>query len=125
MDAKSNIFEAFVGRLEVMATPKLLEAIKAQHETLENDILYKRVAETTETDSVLSFCQFIDSALNSGSFFPIKLPVNHLAFYLRTVRRLVETGALPGATLKQFDLVFSSASQMVMTDLLKETRFKS
>jgi len=52
----------------------------------------KRVLPMQEAVSVLDFCLFLQAVVCGSGIFPTVLPVQHLASYRKTVKRLIEAG---------------------------------
>jgi hypothetical protein len=105
---KRPIFDSFSEMVNGLPASVLLKAIKLQHRMFEEDLLYKRVPESPEVDSVLNFCQFITAVSNQDDFCPvIRLSLEHFAFYRGIVIRLIEADKIPVEAKAQFDLAFS------------------
>ena len=111
-DASPHLFESFARMIDSLPAEGILKAIKLEHLMLEKDLLYKRVAETEDVDSILFFCQFINAASGEDNMLRVELPAAHVAFYRKTVGRLIEAGELRAEVMKKFDLTFSSGLAM-------------
>jgi hypothetical protein len=101
-------FDLFVHIIDRTPTNTVLDAIKLEHWMLEDDLLYKRVAETREVDSILHFCQFIAAVTEEDKILPVKLPAKHITFYRNVLLRLIEAGELPATAKEQFNDTFGS-----------------
>jgi hypothetical protein len=105
---KRPIFDSFSEMINGLPASVLLKAIELEHRMLEEDLLYKRIPESAEVDSVLSFCEFIAAVSNQDDFCPvIKLSLEHIAFYRGVIIRLIEADKIPVEAKAQFDLAFS------------------
>jgi hypothetical protein len=100
-------FDSFAHTLDNLPVQSMLGAIKLEYWMLENDLLYKRVSETKDVDSIRHFCQFIIAVIEGDTILPRQSPARHVAFYRETVLRLIRAGELPDGALKQFDHVYS------------------
>ncbi len=103
------MFEIFAETLDGMPPPAALNFLKRIHQNIEDALLYKRLDDTLEVNSVLSFCQFMNLVMEEEMIFPIDgLPTRHVAFYGKTVLRLIEAGEIPRTAKKKFDAAFSA-----------------
>jgi hypothetical protein len=107
---QTRLFEAFAQMIEAIPAQAIPRAMELERRMLEDDLFQKRVASLEETaSSVLSFCQFIHANLQEETIPPVQLPVAHIAFYRKTLMRLIEIGTLPFTAKEQFDATFSSS----------------
>jgi hypothetical protein len=105
-------FDLFTQTIDHVPVKAIVDAVKLEHGVIEEDLLYKRVPETKEVDSILHFCKFIIAAIEGDNVVPCQLPVRHVAYYREVVLRLIRAGELPDATLERFDRVcFSNVLQ--------------
>ena len=103
------MFELFAETIENMPPQAVLNFLRRIHGTIEEALLYKRIDETTETDSILCFCQFMNLVAEEDIIFPMDgLPIRHVALYAKVVRRLVEAREIPVTSKAKFDAVFSA-----------------
>ena len=103
------MFELFAETIENMPPPAVLNFLKRIHGTIEEALLYKRIDETMEVDSILCFCQFMNLVVEEDIIFPMDgLPIRHVALYGKVVRSLVEAGEVPVTSKAKFDAVFSA-----------------
>lgn len=105
---KTNLFETFAKVTESFPVNGLLLMAELQEEMIENDLSQKRILPTEEAISVVNFCRFLKAVAHGSGIFPTTLPVQHLAFYRRTVKRLMDAGELPFNAGKQFSQTFLS-----------------
>jgi hypothetical protein len=106
---QTRLFEAFAQMIDSIPAQAIPRAIELERRMLEDDLFQRRVSSLEETaSSVLSFCQFIHTSLHGETIPPVDLPMAHIAFYRKTLMRLIEIGALPFTAKEQFDEMFSS-----------------
>jgi hypothetical protein len=105
---KALFFNAFKEMVDHIPAKAIRKAIETEHLMLEEDLLYKRIPETKEVDSILSFCQFIMAVAQKDIITPMKVPARHFVCYRRIVQRLIKAGELSVDAITQFDLTFSS-----------------
>ena len=106
---QTRLFEAFAQMIDSIPAQAISRAIELERRMLEDDLFQRRVSSLEETaSSVLSFCQFIHAIIQGETIPPVQLPVAHIAFYRKTVMRLIEIGVLPFTAKEQFDETFSS-----------------
>jgi hypothetical protein len=102
-----NLYELFTEMIDCISSYRIPYAIKIAHERLEDDLLHKRIPESIESDSILSFCQFVQAILEGDNFFPVEVPITHVIFYEKVVWRLIGAGIFPRLAKAQFDANFS------------------
>jgi hypothetical protein len=107
---KALLFDAFKRMIDKVPAKVIRKAIKTEHLLLEDDLLYKRIPETREVDSILSFCPFIKAAAENDIISPMLLPARHFACYRKIVKRLIRANELSAKAMEQFELTFSSGS---------------
>jgi hypothetical protein len=105
---KAPLFESFKRMMEHIPPKAMVKAIELEHEMLEDDLLYKRVAETRDIFSILSFCKFINAVAQKDNILPVALPARQVAFYRAVVNQLIRGGELPFDAKEQFDFTFCS-----------------
>lgn len=106
---KTGLFKLFVKMIDDLPDAEILKAIELEQGMLEDSLIHKSTGETPEVDSLLSFCQFIDTAMNEDDFSPVKLPLEHMTFYRKVVERLIESGKMPYGIKEKFDFTFDPA----------------
>jgi hypothetical protein len=100
-------FDLFANMLNHVPVKAMLAAIKLEHWMIEDDMLYKRVPETKDVNSILYFCKFILAVIEGENILPRKSLARHVAFYREIVLRLIKTGQLPDESIEQFDYTYS------------------
>jgi hypothetical protein len=104
---KPRRFDLFANMLDHVPVKAILAAIKLEHWMIEDDMLYKRVPETKDVNSILYFCQFIIAVIEGETILPRRSLARHVAFYREIVLRLIKTGQLPDESIEQFDHAYS------------------
>ena len=103
------MFELFSEIVRSVPPTAVRHIVGRIHGTIEDALLYKEIEENWDVQSVLSFCQFMDSVFEEDVIFPLdRLPARHIAFYGKLVTDLIEAGELPAAAREKFDAVFSA-----------------
>jgi hypothetical protein len=104
------VFELFAESIDGMPPQAVLNFLKRMHGTMEDALLYKQIDDTSEVDSILCFCQFINLIVEEDMVFPMDgLPVKHVALYRKVVSRLAAAEELPVTSRAKFDAAFSAA----------------
>jgi hypothetical protein len=102
------MFELFARTVDGMPPRAVLSLLKRESESIKDALRHKRIQETQEIGSILSFCQFMDTIAEEGMVFPVaELPVRHIGFYRKIVMRLIDAGEIPESTKAKFDTAFS------------------
>jgi hypothetical protein len=121
-----HLFELFSDMIDCIPSNRILHAIQLAHTRLEDDLLYKRIDDADQADSILSFCQFVEAAAQGDNFSPVKLPIAHVIFYEKIVLRLIGIGAFSRQVKKEFNANFCSIHlQPSQMDDANETWFES
>jgi len=105
---KTRLFEAFVKMIEDFPANGILLVAELQGRMIEADLSQRRILPVEQAVSVLNFCRFLQAVARGSGIFPTVLPMQHLAFYRKTVNRLIEAGALSLNATEQFDKTFLS-----------------
>ena len=103
-----GIFEQFCELIDGIPPSAILRTVENRCHKLQNDVFSKLVPYGQEVISILTFNRFLASANGYIEFTPGILPAPHLAFFRKTIARLVDAKELPGESLKWFDKEFSS-----------------
>src|SRR5690242_2732867 len=90
-----GLFESFCELLESIPTKAVLRAVEAERRMVEDDLEHKRTELDQYVVSVLSFCNFLTSAVCGVYASMAGVPVEHRVFYGSVVQRLVDAGELP------------------------------
>jgi hypothetical protein len=109
----TGIFEPFRETIEGIPPRAILQTVEDRCHRLQNDVFSKLVPYGQEVISILTFNRFLASASGYIEFTRSILPAPHLAFFRKTVARLVEAKELPADSLKWFDKEFSSPTASV------------
>ena len=104
-----HLFESFREMIDKIDAKGVLTAAELERQMLLNDFAKKRTMPLKEAQSVLAFCNFLKNVTSDVHTVISVLPIQHLAFYRKTVERLVEAGKLPFEAKEVFDETFSSA----------------
>jgi hypothetical protein len=94
--------------LETIPVRAVLKTLELESHMLREDLLKGRAVSVSEAQSILEFYEFIRS-VKAGS--PVRRtafasPLHHVAFYRKTVDRLVEAEELPVTAKAQFETAF-------------------
>src|SRR5271170_872552 len=92
LNMKVNFFEAFVRMIESLPANGVLLVAGLQARMIEDDLSQRRVLPVQEAVSVVGFCRFLQAVARGSGIFPTVLPMQHLAPYRKTVKRLMEAG---------------------------------
>lgn len=111
----SGLFETFCEMLESIPIKAVVRAADAERKMVQDDLENNRAEPDECVNSVLSFCNFLTSAVRGiHAAIPI-FPVEHCAFYRKIVQRLVLAGELPPEIIPEFDRIFSRALSKALT----------
>ena len=108
-------FESFAEMIDGLPPKGVCRAAEMQRRMLEDDLAWQRDQLTGEKYSVLDFCHFLESAGLGPAAAATPPPLKHVAFYRKTVDRLVAAGELPPAAMEQFDAAFASGFFRVLS----------
>jgi hypothetical protein len=104
-----QLFESFSGMIDTIPAKGVLVAAQLERQMLQNDLAEKRTLPFAAVHSILTFCDFLKNATGGLRTISSALPIQHVAFYRKTVARLIETGELPFEATELFDEAFSPA----------------
>lgn len=104
-----GLFETFCEMLESIPIKAVVRAADAERKMVQDDVEKKRTVPDTNVDSVLSFCDFLTSAVAGMHATPPVFPVEHCAFYRKIIQRLVDAGELPVEIVGEFERIFCRA----------------
>jgi hypothetical protein len=104
-----GLFESFCDLMESIPPKAVLRAAEVERKMVEDDLEHKRTERDPCVISVLSFCNFLTSAVCGVYASMAALPVEHRIFYAKVVQRLVDAGELPLETTVHFNSIFASA----------------
>ncbi len=105
---RSSYFGPFEDTIEAMPVCAILTTLERFSRMLRDDLAYARPLPIRETESLLSFCNFVKAVKeqtpvppSAGSF-----PLHHLGLYKKIIERLVVAEELPVETVAQFETNF-------------------
>ncbi len=101
------IFERFADMVERLPTKAVIGAIELERQMLEDDLARKRTMPLEDVRSIIAFCNFLENGNDIARGPKIPVPIQHIAFYRQTVKRLVEGGELAPERGALFDAVFT------------------
>ncbi len=81
----------------------VLKAVALERRMLEEDLALGRTFANKDAPLILSFCKFLESVVHGRLVLPSVLPVEHWAFYGKTVERLATAGELRSGKLENFE----------------------
>ncbi len=81
----------------------VLKAVALERRMLEEELAFGRTFPKKDASSILSFCKFLESVVDGRLILPSALPMDHWAFYGKTVERLAAAGELPPRKLENFE----------------------
>ena len=93
--------------IDGMPTQGIIGALELERRMIDDDFARKRTLPLEEARSILSFCHFIEAVRQGSQISPVALPILHVGFYRKTVRRLIEAESLPLEAGEQFENIFS------------------
>ena len=107
-----NLLNHLASTLETLPVRAILKTLELESHMLREDLLKGRAVSVSEAQSILEFYEFIRS-VKEGS--PVRKtvfasPIHHVAFYRKTIDRLVEAQELPVAAKTQFEVAFVERS---------------
>ena len=100
-----SLFASFADMIESIPVGAILRTLEREQRMIEEDLAYQRPVSLKEAESILNFCYFVE-AVREGSpawAFTLPLPPEHLAFYRKTLDRLVAAQQLPSDAKVEFD----------------------
>jgi hypothetical protein len=103
-----QLFEKFAEMIDRLPAKAVVNAVQLEKEMLENDLAQKRTLPMGEVRSIVAFCNFVQKGPEGVPGSKISVPIQHLSFYRNTVKRLMESGVLPGEAGNIFEQVFST-----------------
>ena len=103
------VFDSFAETIKNLPAKAIIKALELESKMLEYDGENYRLYLPEEAYSIFCFRRFVQH-VRLGKIMSrcMPLPADHVAFYRKTVGRLIEGNELPQSALKQFDNVFST-----------------
>ncbi len=81
--------------MEDLPAERVIQTAETQRHMIEDDLTNHRILLTEDIDSILGFCNFLEATVHGSSTILHEMSTDHLAFYGKIMRRLVEAGKLP------------------------------
>jgi hypothetical protein len=103
-----QLFEKFAEMIDRLPAKAVVNAVQLEKEMLENDLAQKRTLPVAEVRSIVAFCDFVQRGPEAIPGLKVSVPIQHLGFYRKTMKRLVEGGVLPSEAGDIFERVFSA-----------------
>jgi hypothetical protein len=104
---ETSFFNSFAVAVEEMSTDGIPSVVEFVCRMLEEDMTFHLEAPREEALSIESFRLFLKNARNGycmACIFPV--PSSHLAFYRKTVERLIASRELPANAVELFNGAF-------------------
>src|SRR5580698_7226194 len=96
----AQVFERFAEMVDRLPAKAVSRAVQLQCQMFEDDMAHKRTLPMVDVRSIVAFNNFLQ---NSAEASNMVVPFHHLSFYRRTVKRMVQDGALPYEAGEQFE----------------------
>lgn len=77
---------------------------------LEEDLALGRTFPNKDTSLILGFCKFVEAVVHGRLVLPSAMPMEHWAFYGKTLERLTAAGELPLWKMEDFEAAFMRAN---------------
>jgi hypothetical protein len=104
------LFERFAEMVERLPTKAVIGAVELERQMLEDDLAHKRTMPMEDVRSIIAFSNFLENASDAARGPQTPVPIQHLALYRKTVKRLVEAGELLPERGALFDAVFTMSA---------------
>jgi hypothetical protein len=106
--APPGLFDSFSNMIQKIPATAIVRTLTRESYMLEVDLACHRPLSAAEAGSILIFSHFVGTCGRGAHLpSPVTLPPAQVAFYRRTVRRLVQAGELPAATMQEFEKTFT------------------
>ncbi len=96
-------FEMLREMIDSLPPKAVRKAVAIERFMLEEDLAQGRTLPSDDTAAILTFCGFLDDATCGAAVMPPSMPMEHWAFYKRTVERLVAAEELPRKAKEDFE----------------------
>ncbi len=103
------LYERFAAMVERLPTKAVVSAVELERQMLEDDLERKRTLPILEARSIMAFASFLEDPNDALRWPSVHVPIEHMAFYRATVKRLVEAGEMPYETAAYFDRAFAAS----------------
>lgn len=102
---KLFLFDPFAAMIDAIPDGAIIRALERQQRMIEDDLALQRPMPLKEAQSILNFCYYVESVReeSSGWTFTAPLPREHLAFYRKTLDRLIASGQISPDAKAGFD----------------------
>ena len=94
----------------------VLRAVAIERFMLEEDLAQGRTPPSDDTGSILTYCGFLEDVARGELVLPRTIPIEHWAFYQKTVERLVMAGELPREVQEDFETAFHEVFFRIKAD---------
>jgi len=100
-----SLFHSFADMIETIPVGAIIRTLEREQRMIEEDLAFQRPVPVKEAESILNFCYFVEAIVEGspGWAFTLPLPAEHLAFYRKTLDRLIASGHLPPHAKTEFD----------------------
>jgi hypothetical protein len=89
-----HLFASFCVLIDDLPAGMMIQTAETQRHIIEDDLRKQRILLTEDIRSILAFCNFLEAIVHGSSTILHEMSTEHLAFYGKVVRRLVEAGEL-------------------------------
>jgi len=98
-----RLFNRFADMIDMMPPRGIIKCLELQCRMIEDDFTNQRDIPMKAAISIRNFYQIIQAAGNRQKTPPVAdLPIEHVAFYKKTVHRLIQAGELPSGAVESF-----------------------
>ena len=109
---KPGLFDCFAAMIKEIPATAIARTLARESYMLEVDLACQRPISTSEAGSILTFAHFVGTCgQGKSTLAAVTLPPTQVAFYQRTVERLIQAGELPPAARSEFEKTFTASVQ--------------
>jgi|SRR5882724_10076360 len=107
-----SLFDSFADMINTIPVGAIFRTLEREQHMLEDDLAHQRPVPLKEAESILNFCYFVESTRSGSSAwtFTAPLPPGHLAFYRKTLDRLIAAEQLLPDAKTGFDGIVAGTS---------------
>ena len=107
-----SLFDSFADMIDTIPVGAIFRTLEREQRMIEDDLAHQRPVPLKEAESILNFCYYVESIReeSSGWAFTAPLPSEHLAFYRKTLDRLIAAEQLPPDAKAGFDGAIAEGS---------------
>jgi hypothetical protein len=102
----AQVFERFAEMVDRLPAKAVSRAVQLQRQMFEDDMAHKRTLPMVDVRSIAAFDNFLQNPAEASNMV---VPFQHLSFYRKTVKRMVQDGALAYEAGEQFEHAFTAA----------------